>query len=131
MLGGRINGEVHMTTPYNDIIILAEDKDKKKKKGGGINAILTLMKEMIDFQEQIQACIEAQDLTENKEKIAKCSTAIESMYMELVELVRPAIRPVTETPSLEAPEQALEEKPEPVRVVQDTSQVKKPIAPSI
>ena len=45
-----------MRSQFNEMIVLSEDK--KVKKGNGINAVLKLMSETIDFSDKISACIE-------------------------------------------------------------------------
>jgi hypothetical protein len=52
----------------NNIITIA-GSDSKRKKGNGVNAVLTLMKELGDFQDKVATCIDAQDISQSKEKL--------------------------------------------------------------
>jgi hypothetical protein len=57
-----------MENNMNNIITIA-GSDSKRKKGQGVNAVLTLMKELGDFQDKVASCIEAQDISQSKEKL--------------------------------------------------------------
>ena len=69
----------------DNIIITASDK--KKRKGGGVNEILRLMGELIDFQEKVETCIEAQDISNNKDKLEELDPHLDNMYQSLVDIV--------------------------------------------
>lgn len=72
--------------------ILVTASDKKRKKGGGINEILRLMGELLDFQEKIEACSEAQDLSENKQKLDELNDKLSEGYQGLVDVVSGGMR---------------------------------------
>jgi len=76
------------------ILVIAEDEGSKvkKKKGDGINAVLTLMKEMRDFQDRVEECIESQDLAEHKAKIQDFNNYVESMYEVLLDIAKGGLR---------------------------------------
>lgn len=84
----------------NNMILIAQDetikKDKKditkSKKGDGINAALVLMRQVRDFQDQIQDCIDAQDIEDNKKRIAEFDDYIGKMYETLLDIARGGIR---------------------------------------
>lgn len=100
-----------MQEQFNKITVVAEEK---KKKGQGLNAILTLMKDMVNFQDRVRDCIEAQDIKENVDKLAKFSECIEGMYSDLLDMAAPAIkshRNVRETPSENVTEPVVSDKP--------------------
>jgi hypothetical protein len=79
-----------------DNILVTAEIEKKKAKGKGINEILTLMKELIAFQEKVEACIGAQDVSEHKEKIETFDRNLDEMYDLLVEIVSGGVRSVRE-----------------------------------
>jgi hypothetical protein len=58
-----------MENSMNNNIITIAGSDSKRKKGNGVNAVLTLMKELGDFQDKVEACIDAQDISQSKEKL--------------------------------------------------------------
>lgn len=84
----------------NNMILIAQDetikKDKKdatkSKKGDGINASLVLMRQVRDFQDQIQECMDAQDIDDNKKRIAEFDEYIGKMYETLLDIARGGIR---------------------------------------
>jgi hypothetical protein len=57
-----------MENGMNNIITIAGE-NSKRKKGAGTNAVLTLMKELGDFQDKVESCIDAQDMSDNKKKL--------------------------------------------------------------
>lgn len=84
-----------MQFSQDNILRTAEiDSGSKKKKGKGINEILTLMKELIAFQEKVEACIDAQEMSEHKEKIEKFDQHLDDMYDQLVEIVSGGVKNV-------------------------------------
>lgn len=104
------------------ILITAEDESgkPKRKKGDGINAVLTLMKEMREFQERVEECIEAQDVAEHKGKIEEFNNYVESMYEVLLDIARGGLRRErTGEEAVPAPEAAPKEAPK--VEVKDTS----------
>ena len=89
-----------------------EDKSSKKRKGDGINAAIGLLQELRNFQEKVESCIEAQDISENKVKIQEHSQALEAMYKSLIEIASNGVRSMGVKPE-QSPE-VIEEKPETV-----------------
>ena len=53
---------------FNELIVLAE-KEKTKKKGGSMAAILKLTQDLVEFENNLQEAIDAQEMSENKSKI--------------------------------------------------------------
>lgn len=80
-----------MYDKHQNILNFAESK---KSKGDGINAVLTLMKDVRDFQDKIDACIEAQAIEENKQKIEKFDEILDQMYATLLEIAEGGIKSV-------------------------------------
>jgi hypothetical protein len=102
MLGGiNIKGENMNDFFSKDNILIqagAEDgdsgSDKKKSKGSkgdGVNAVLVLMKELRDFQERIEDCLEAQDIQEIAAKIQGFDNHLDDMYAVLLEIASTGI----------------------------------------
>lgn len=76
----------------NILIQAASDEEggsdkKKSKKGDGINAILVFLKEVRDFQERLESCVEAQDVEPIAEKIRSFDAHIDEMYSSLLDIV--------------------------------------------
>lgn len=77
----------------NNIITIAGDNDvEKKKKGGGTNAILTLMKELGDFQNKVESCIDAQDISDRKQKLEIFYDKLDEMAEILLEMASDGIK---------------------------------------
>ena len=74
----------------NDIIILAE-KTKVSKKGDGINAVLSLMKDIREFKDKVDECAEAQSLSDHRQTIQDFNTNIETMYKSLLQMAEGGI----------------------------------------
>lgn len=90
-----IKGEENMNMfSSNNVLVSTAKIDEKKKKGRGIHEILTLMKDLIDFQEKVEACIDAQELSQNKEKIEQFDRHLDDMYDSLLEVVSGGVRDV-------------------------------------
>jgi len=66
--------------------------DKKGKKGDGIKAVLTLTQELRDFQEQVEKCLEAQDIEDIKERIESFDDSLNTMYNELLDIAKGNIK---------------------------------------
>jgi hypothetical protein len=59
-------------------------KEKKVNERAGLPDILSLLKELSDFQESVRECAEKQPLTEVKEKIKSMDNGLNSMAEELI-----------------------------------------------
>lgn len=70
----------------DNILILAEGDVKKTKKGTGLGELLALAREMLMFMEKIDSCAEAQDITENKQKVEAMAAGLQKNYMELLNM---------------------------------------------
>lgn len=65
-------------------IISIAGSNSKSNKGDGINAVLTLMKDLRDFQDKVEAGIEAQAITENREKLEVFYDKLDEMAVVLL-----------------------------------------------
>lgn len=75
---------------FNELIVLAE-KEKTKKKGGSLGSVFKLVQDLIDFEENIQEAIDAQEMSENKSKIESFLADIDKMYDVLLGIAREGI----------------------------------------
>jgi len=73
-------------------IITIASENTKKNKGDGVNAVLTLMKDLRDFQDKVEACIESQSLTDNRDKIEKFYEGLDKMAEVLLEIAEGGIK---------------------------------------
>jgi hypothetical protein len=71
------------------------------KKGGGVNAVLGLLQEMISFQEKVANAADAQDLAENKQKLEEFQSNLGQMYESLLEMARGGVRSMRQEPEQE------------------------------
>jgi hypothetical protein len=84
----------------NNIITIASEGGKKKK-GGGTNAVLTLMKELGDFQDKVQTCIDAQDLSDRSQKLEVFYDKLDEMAEVLLEMAADGIKSKRKMEALE------------------------------
>jgi hypothetical protein len=75
---------------FNELIVLAE-KEKTKKKGGSLGSVFKLVQDLIDFEENIQEAIDAQEMAENKSKIESFLADIDKMYAVLLDIAKEGI----------------------------------------
>ena len=73
---------------FNELIVMAE---KAKKKGGSMAAVFKLIQELLDFEEKIQECCNAQEMSENRSRIESFMGEIDKMYDSLFEMARGGI----------------------------------------
>jgi len=73
---------------WNELIVMAE---KAKKKGGSMAAVFKLIQELLDFEEKIQECCNAQEMSENRSRIESFMSEIDKMYDSLFEMARGGI----------------------------------------
>ena len=73
---------------FNELIVMAE---KAKKKGGSMAAVFKLIQELLDFEEKIQECMNAQEMSENRRRIESFMGDIDKMYDNLFEMARGGI----------------------------------------
>ena len=93
------------------IVRVAADDDKKKKgKGDGVASAIGLLQELRGFKEKVDACIEAQDIAENKVAVEEPAKALEALYKALLKIAESGIRSLT-TPAVGAPAAEGEAKP--------------------
>jgi phosphatidylserine/phosphatidylglycerophosphate/cardiolipin synthase-like enzyme len=82
-------------------IITIASEGGKKKKGGGTNAVLTLMKELGDFQDKVQTCIDAQDLADRSQKLEVFYDKLDEMAEVLLEMAADGIKSKRQMDALE------------------------------
>ena len=119
----------------SNMILVAQEDDapeknterKSKKKGDGINAVLTLLKELRDFQDRVTECSEAQEITDNKSKVDQFNEYLDSMAETLLDIAKGAIVRGREKDSGEAVAPPVEEKP---AQIQPKTNVTAPMPPS-
>lgn len=78
----------------SNIITIAGDDGKKKGKGKGegMNEVLTLMKELIEFQEKVQICIDSQAISDNRQKLEQFYDNLDSMAEVLLGIAESGLR---------------------------------------
>ncbi|TRZ80206.1 hypothetical protein D4R86_04715 [bacterium] len=75
-----------MSSQFNELIVLA--KDGGKKKGGSLGAIFKLIQDLLEFEDKIVECSEAQEMGENKERIEALKAETGEMYNTLFEMAQ-------------------------------------------
>ena len=88
MMNGFGNSMILLPRQAEDEIKKRDGKDKIKTKGDGINAALVLLKDLRDFQDKVETCIEAQDIAEYKQKIEVFNQKLDEMYEILLDIAR-------------------------------------------
>ena len=96
---------------FNELIVLAE-KEKTKKKGGSMAAILKLTQDLVEFENNLQEAIDAQEMSENKSKIEAFLADIDKMYEVLFNMAKSSIQSLrSERTMPEVQEEVIEEAP--------------------
>lgn len=112
---------------FNEMVLVGE---KKSRKGDGATAILNLMASTLDFLDKVDTCIEAVTHSANKQKLEGYKAQVESMYTEMAEMSKSAIREITNGENPDVPvEESVEETVEetPVETADTTVKTEKPI----
>lgn len=65
-----------------------------KKGGTGVNAVLSLLQDLIAFQDKVGSTIDAQELGDNKRKLEEFQSRLGEMYESLLEMARGGVRQV-------------------------------------
>ena len=96
------------SSQFNELILMAE---KTKKKGGSMAAVFKLIQELLDFAEKIKECMNAQEMTQNKQKIESFMGEIDKMYDVLFQMARGGISSIRSgrSESDEMPDDSFEE----------------------
>jgi len=81
-----------MENNMNSNIITIAGSESKKKKGAGTSAVLTLMKELGDFQDKVQTCIDAQDLADRKQQLEVFYDKLDEMAEVLLAMAADGIK---------------------------------------
>ena len=76
--------------------IIRVSEDKKAKKGEGIGSILVLMKELCEFQDKVDTCLQAQEIADIKAKIQQFDPMLDKMYQVLVDIAKGGMNAVRE-----------------------------------
>jgi len=116
-----------MKKQFNEMIVLAEDK--KPKKNSGVAAVLGLMKDLLDFQDKVNACAEAQISPESQQVVGSFNDQLVKMYKSLGKIAEGAIYEMKEEAPVE--EEVVEEEPVERLVEKVESTVKPPVAPTM
>jgi len=77
---------------FSDNNILTLTAASNGKKGGGVNAVLSLLQELIAFQDKVSSAVEAQDLGDNKRKLEEFQSRLDEMYGSLLEMAKGGVR---------------------------------------
>lgn len=72
------------TQKFNELICLAKDK----KKGGSLGSIFKLIQDLLEFEDKIVECADAQEMGENKERIEALKAETGEMYNTLFEMAQ-------------------------------------------
>ena len=78
-----------MQEKYQDIFM--KISEKARKKGGSMAAVFKLIQELLDFEDKINECIGAQEMSQNGQKIEAFIADIDKMYDVLFEMARGGI----------------------------------------
>lgn len=76
----------------DNILILTAAKNQKES--GGVNAILGLLQDMIAFMGKVQTTAEAQDISENKQKLEDLHNNLVESYGSLVEIAKTGVQSI-------------------------------------
>lgn len=71
------------------------------KKGGGTNAVLGLLQDLIAFQDKVASASDAQDISENKEKLENYQSRLDEMYTDLLEMAKGGVRSIRKEKEME------------------------------
>jgi len=96
---------------FNELIILAKE-EKSKKKGGSLAAIFKLIQDLTIFEENIQECIDAQEMAQNKGTIEAFVNEIDKLYEALFGIAKSGVqtmRSERNRPPIEEPGEATED----------------------
>ena len=66
----------------------------QQKKGGGVHAVLSLLQDLMAFQDKVSAATEAQDLGENKQTLQQFSQSLSQMYSSLLDMAKGGVQAV-------------------------------------
>ena len=83
-----IKNKLDKVAAFNELIVLGE---KVKKKGGSMAAVFKLIQELLEFEEKVEECAQAQEMSQNKQKIESFISDIDSFYDVLFEMARGGI----------------------------------------
>jgi len=81
--------ENKMQEKYQDIFM--KISEKARKKGGSMAAVFKLIQELLEFEDKINECMNAQEMSQNKQRIELFLADIDKMYDSLFEMARGGI----------------------------------------
>jgi hypothetical protein len=81
-----------MKKDYQDIFMKLSEKSKKK--GGSLAAVFKLIQELADFEEKIEECANAQEMSQNREKINGFISDLDRMYEMLFDMAKGGIQSI-------------------------------------
>ena len=81
-------------TGWSQDNILILTAAKAPAKGGGINAILGLLQDMIAFMDKVATTAESQDLGDNKQKLEKLHQQLAESYGSLLEMAKGGVKSI-------------------------------------
>lgn len=79
-------------TEWSSDNILVLTAASTHKKGGGVHAVLSLLQDIIAFQDKVTAAVDAQDLGENKQKLEEFQQRLGEMYESLLEMAKGGVQ---------------------------------------
>jgi len=87
-------------TEWSQDNILVLTAAASAKKGNGVNAILSLLQDLITFQDKVVSTAEAQDLGENKQKLEEFQERLGEMYESLLGMAKGGVRSIRQDPQI-------------------------------
>lgn len=99
-----------MKSQFNTMFALAADK----KKGGSLGAIFKLITELLDFEDKIIECAEAQEMGENKSRIEALKEETGQMYTTLFEMAQGGVDSYRNKPDIKEDAEGFEAEEEEV-----------------
>lgn len=74
----------------NNVLVATASGNKKS----GVNAILSLLQDLIAFQDKVGNAVEAQEISENKKKLEDFQDRLGEMYDCLLDMAKGGVRSV-------------------------------------
>jgi hypothetical protein len=74
----------------NNILVTASTGSKKS----GVNAILSLLQDLIVFQDKVGSAVDAQEMSENKKKLEDFQNRLGEMYDSLLDMAKGGVKSI-------------------------------------
>ncbi len=71
------------------------------KKGGGVQSILSLLQDLIVFQEKVTNTIEIQDIGEYKQKLEAFHQRLGEMYTSLLDMAKSGVQAIKQQEAIQ------------------------------